>query len=204
LINQQPNSSSPVTEFLIPYANSGPNAIVSAPNHILWFVEYNTSAIGEFNESSKHSTNSRYLRQGELYLHRSPWTVWAESGLPIRQEQPQCLGPQCNRLTCNIPPILDEYANFDPRLRPSRQCYRRCMVHRHNRQQHWKDRPSNGPDYEVSSSHFELGPAELALQNGTSYLWVTESFVNKVARFDMSSNTFQEFTPPVSLVSPVG
>src|SRR5438132_13412746 len=53
LINQQPNSSSPVTEFLIPYANSGPNAIVSAPNHIFWYVEHNTGEIGEFNESSK-------------------------------------------------------------------------------------------------------------------------------------------------------
>src|SRR5437899_10153604 len=53
LVSQQPSSSSPITEFPIPYANPGPNAIVSAPNHIFWFVEYNTGEIGEFNETSK-------------------------------------------------------------------------------------------------------------------------------------------------------
>src|SRR2546422_9974380 len=53
LIHQQPSSNSPITEFPIPYANPGPNAIVSAPNHIFWFVEYNKGEIGEFNETSK-------------------------------------------------------------------------------------------------------------------------------------------------------
>src|SRR2546427_3382262 len=53
LIPQQPSSNSPIAEFPIPYANPGPNAIVSAPNHIFWFVEYNTGEIGEFNETSK-------------------------------------------------------------------------------------------------------------------------------------------------------
>src|SRR4029077_9417135 len=50
---QPPSPNSPITEFPIPFANPGPNAIVSAPNHIFWFVEYNTGEIGEFNETSK-------------------------------------------------------------------------------------------------------------------------------------------------------
>jgi len=56
--------------------------------------------------------------------------------------------------------------------------------------------------YQLPTSN--SGPAEIAVQNGTSYLWITESFVNKIARFDTTTHVFQEFTPSVSLVSPVG
>ena len=64
LVSQQPSSSSPITEFPIPYANPGPNAIVSAPNHIFWFVEYNTGEIGEFNETAKTFSQIPILETG--------------------------------------------------------------------------------------------------------------------------------------------
>lgn len=46
-------------------------------------------------------------------------------------------------------------------------------------------------------------PVEIAKQNGTVYLWFTEA-TGKVARFDTSTNTTQEFTANVPLVYPVG
>lgn len=48
------------------------------------------------------------------------------------------------------------------------------------------------------------GPALMTLQNNTSYLWITETFASKITRFDMNSDTFQEFTPSVPLQYPVG
>jgi streptogramin lyase len=46
-------------------------------------------------------------------------------------------------------------------------------------------------------------PVEIAKQNGTSYLWITEETGN-IARFDMNTDTFQQFTPSLPLVYPVG
>ena len=50
------------------------------------------------------------------------------------------------------------------------------------------------------------GPVEMTLQRGTSYLWVTESYANKIARLDLNSPNagFHEFTPTVSLQNPFG
>src|SRR5205807_619684 len=47
------------------------------------------------------------------------------------------------------------------------------------------------------------GPVEIAQQNASSYLWVTE-ISGKIARFDKISKTFQESTPSVPLSYPVG
>jgi streptogramin lyase len=46
-------------------------------------------------------------------------------------------------------------------------------------------------------------PVEIAKQDGTSYLWITEA-AGKIARFDMTAHSFQVFTPSVSLSYPVG
>src|SRR6267143_6661310 len=46
-VTQQSSSMSPIKEFPIPTASSGPNAIVYAPNQVLWFVQYNVGKIGE-------------------------------------------------------------------------------------------------------------------------------------------------------------
>src|SRR5436853_4152579 len=50
----------------------------------------------------------------------------------------------------------------------------------------------------------DSGPAEVAYQNGTSLLWITESYANRIARFNMTDHTFQEFTPSQPVNSPVG
>ena len=204
LINQQPNSSSPVTEFLIPYANSGPNAIVSAPNHILWFVEYNTGEIGEFNESSKTFNQFPIPETGAI-----PASLALDSLGRIWFTDQNKNSPSVWALNETAsPPTFRQYLTNTPTSTPV------FVLADNVTNDVWftditannigKIDPLTGQitKYPVPTSN--SGPAELALQNGTSYLWITESFANKVARFDRSSNTFQEFTPPVSLVSPVG
>jgi streptogramin lyase len=52
--------------------------------------------------------------------------------------------------------------------------------------------------------HANSGPAELALQAGGSALWLTESIGNRIAMFDISSQTFKEYVPSVPFASPVG
>jgi len=204
LINQQPNSSSPVTEFLIPYANSGPNAIVSAPNHILWFVEYNTGEIGEFNESSKTFNQFPIPETGAI-----PASLALDSLGRIWFTDQNKNSPSVWALNETAsPPTFRQYLTNTPTSTPV------FVLADNVTNDVWftditannigKIDPLTGQITKYPLPTSNSGPAELALQNGTSYLWITESFANKVARFDRSSNTFQEFTPPVSLVSPVG
>src|SRR3989441_12204814 len=206
LINQQPNSSSPVTEFLIPYANSGPNAIVSAPNHILWFVEYNTGEIGEFNESSKAfnqipippETGGAVPASLALDGLGRVWFTDQNKNNP----SVWVLNASASRVT------FHQYLTNTPNSTPVF-----VIVDNGTNDVWFTDTTANnignidhltGQITKFTMPTSNSGPAELALQNGTSYLWVTESFANKVARFDMASHNFQEFTPSVSLVAPVG
>jgi len=204
LIIQQPSSSSPITEFPIPFANPGPNAIVSAPNHIFWFVEYNTGQIGEFNESSKTFNQFPIPETGAI-----PASLALDSLGRIWFTDQNENSPSVWVLNASASPAtFRQYMTSTPTSTPV------FVLADNVTGQVWftdttannigRIDPLTGRITKYSLPTSNSGPAELALQNGTSYLWITESFANKVARFDTSSNTFQEFTPPVSLVSPVG
>jgi virginiamycin B lyase len=201
---QPPSSNSPITEFPIPFANPGPNSIVSAPNHIFWFVEYNTGAIGEFNETAKTfnqfpipeaSATPASLAldgMGRIWFtdqNKTNPSIWVlnASASPVTFHQYLTNTPNstpvfviADNVTNNVW-FTDTTANYIGKI-----------DHLTGRITQWFLPTSNS------------GPAELAFQNNTSYLWITESFANKVARFDMASGHFQEFTPTLSLVSPVG
>jgi virginiamycin B lyase len=204
LIIQQPSSSPPITEFPIPYANPGPNGIVSAPNHIFWFVEYNTGEIGEFNESSKTFNQFPIPETGAI-----PASLALDGSGRIWFTDQNKNSPSVWVLNATASPAtFHQYLTNSPTSTP-------VFVLADNVTNYvWftdttannigKIHPLTGQITKYPLPTSNSGPAELAFQNGTSYLWVTESFANKVARFDMASNTFQEFTPPVSLVSPVG
>lgn len=204
-ITQQPNSNSPITEFQIPYANPGPNAIVSGPNHIFWFVEYNTGEIGEFNESSKTFNQFLIPETGGAI----PASLSLDSSGRIWFTDQNKNSPSIWVLNATAsPPKFNQYLTKTPMSTPV------FVLADNATGDVWftdttannigKIDPITGQVTKYPLPTSNSGPAELALQNGTSYLWITESFENKVARFDMSSNTFQEFTPSVSLVSPVG
>lgn len=199
LVIQQPGSTSPIKEYPIPTLNSGPNAIVYAPNQILWFVQYNVGKIGElfpqngtvkeFNITEAGATPASLAidHSGNIWFTDqklpSIWELYPSNGA-FRQYQTN---------TANSTPVFvladsanhiwftDTTANYVGEIDPATG-----MITK----------------YQLPTSN--SGPAEIAVQNGTSYLWITESFVNKIARLDIANHVFQEFSPSVSLVSPVG
>jgi virginiamycin B lyase len=200
---QPPSSNSPITEFPIPFANPGPNAIVSAPNHIFWFVEYNTGSIGEFNATA--GTFNQFLIPERAAIPAS----LALDGLGrIWFTDQNKTNPSIWVLNASASPVtfhqyLTNTLNSTPVF---------VIVDNVTNNVWFTDTTANyignidhltGLITKYSLPTSNSGPAELAFQN-TTYLWVTESFANKVARFDLASHGFQEFTPSVSLVSPVG
>src|SRR2546427_9610851 len=206
LIPQQPSSNSPITEFPIPYANPGPNAIVSAPNHIFWFVEYNKGEIGEFNETSKAFSQIPIPPETGGAIRAS----LALDGLGrIWFTDQNKNNPSVWVLDASASPVVfHQYLTNTPNSTPVF-----VIVENGNNDVWYPDTTANnigkidhltGQMTKFTLPTSNSGPAELAFQNGTSYLWVTESFANKVARFDTASSSFQEFTPSISLVSPVG
>jgi streptogramin lyase len=58
------------------------------------------------------------------------------------------------------------------------------------------DNSNNITEYSTPTPN--SGPAGMVSQNGTSYLWITELYANKIARFDTSTDAFIEYTEPVS------
>jgi virginiamycin B lyase len=205
LISQQPSSNSPITEFPIPYTNPGPNAIVSAPNHIFWFVEYNTGQIGEFNETAKAFNQISIPETGGAIpaslaldgLGRIWFTDQNKNNPSVWVLNASAFPVTFHRYLTNTPNSTPVFVIVDNSTNDA--WYTDTTANNIGRIDHLTGQITR---FTLPTSN--SGPAELALQNGTSYLWVTESFANKVARFDMASHNFQEFTPSVSLVSPVG
>ena len=207
LVSQQPSSNSSITEFPIPFTGSGPNAIVSAPNHIFWFVEYNTGEIGEFNETAKSNPFNQFP------IPEAGGAIPASLALDglgrIWFTDQNKNSPSVWVLDASSSPVtFHQYVTNTPNSTPVF-----VIVDNATNDVWFTDTTANSigkvdhltgqiTDYPLPTSN--SGPAELALQSGTSYIWITESFANKVARFDMTSHDFQEFTPSVSLVSPVG
>lgn len=198
-VSQQPSSGSPITEYSIPTNNSGPNAIVYAPNRVLWFVQYNVGKIGElfpatrtvkeFNITEVGATPASLALDGSgnlWFTDQKVPSIWVltPSNNTFRQFPTNVpnstpvfvLADSANRIW-----FTDTTANYVGEIGSGTGIISR---------------------YQLPTSN--SGPAEIALQSGTSYLWITESFSNKIARFDMTTHVFQEFTPSVSLVSPVG
>ena len=205
LISQQSSSDSSIAEFPIPYMNPGPNAIVSAPNHIFWFVEYNTGEIGEFNETAKAFNQIPIPETGGAI----PASLALDGLGRIWFTDQNKNNPSVWVLDASASPVaFHQYLTNTPNSTPVF-----VIVDNGNNDVWFTDTTANnigkidhltGQMTKFTLPTSNSGPAELAFQNGTSYLWVTESFANKVARFDTASSSFQEFTPSISLVSPVG
>jgi virginiamycin B lyase len=198
-VSQQSSSSSPIKEYPVPTLNSGPNAIVYAPNQVLWFVQYNVGKIGElfpqngtvkeFNITEVGATPASLAidHSGNIWFTDqkvpSIWKLYPSNGT-FRQYQTNIanstpvfvLADSANHLW-----FTDTTANYVGELDPGTGIITK---------------------YQLPTAN--SGPAEIAIQNKTSYLWVTESFANKIARLDTTTHLFQEFTPSISLVSPVG
>ena len=187
---------------MIPTANSGPDAIISGPNQTLWFTELSAGKIGEFN-----STTLSFIQEFTIpyETHANPATL-AMDGLgriwftDQNQSYPSVWMFDTNhvfhRFLTNVP---NSTPVFVLPVQPIDIWFTDTTANYLGEINYTSGRVTQ---YPLPTSR--SGPTEIALQRGTSYLWITESYSSKIARFDMNSHTFKEFTPSVSLKYPIG
>jgi len=199
IVRQQPTLSSPIKEFPIQSANAGPNAIVHAPNGSFWFVEYNIGKIGELSPSSgtirEFNINETGATPASLAIEASGDIWFTDQKIPsVWVFHPS--SATFHRYVTNVPNSTPVFVIADPSNRIWFTDTTANYVGNLD--------PLTGVivPYHLPTSN--SGPAELAVENGTSYLWISESFTNKIARFDAASHSFQEYAPSFSLLSPVG
>jgi virginiamycin B lyase len=193
----------PITNYSIPTTNSVPDAIILGPdNHTLWFTEIGVGNIGEFNsQTNSFGTTHPINESGAM-----PATLAADNrGLIWFTDQNQ-----------NSPSIWflnttsGTFHRFSTNSSPSDPIF--VMVDPTTNYVWFTDYYGNylgeitGPNAPLVK-HSLPGPnsypVEIAKQNGSPYLWITEAN-DKIARFDTSTNTTQEYIPSVSLLYPVG
>lgn len=191
-----------INNYTIPgILNSEPDAIVAGPNHTLWFTEYGNGSIGEFNSSSKAFVNYPIEKgaipvtltfdgSGEIWFtdqNPSSPSIWLmnTTGTPTFQPYPT-----------NVKNSSPVFVLSDPSTRnvwftDTTGDYLGEMNHATHQM----------TKFAAPTSY--SGPVELAFQNGTSYIWLSE-ISGKIARFDIATATFQEYNPTVPLSYPVG
>ena len=193
------SSSGMITEYQIPTSSSGPEAIISAPNQIFWFTEFNTGKIGELfgqngtihefkaNATGVEPASLAMDKQGRVWFsdtsgHGSIWVFNPDTTVFRR----------FNTITSNAFPLslfIDQANNtwftevtadkIGEILYPS------CTI----------------AEYPFPSGS---GPAGIAHQDGTPLLWITETYSNRIAKFNMTDRTYHEFTPSQTIYSPLG
>ena len=195
-------SGSPVEEFPIPLSNAGPLSIAQAPDGSFWLAEFSAGAIAQFIPSNQ--TFRQYPLPGTGHL---PAYVTVDSkGMVWFSDQGGhgaiwMFDPNDRNFTEHLTPCgfsdpvgvqVDVSGNV------------------------WFAEDSCNalgelvyPGYSAVDYVFpeqQSGPAELAIQNkaGGEAVWVTESLGNRVAEFNVTAHSFQEFTTSAPFTSPVG
>lgn len=182
--------------------NSVPNAIIAgADNHTFWFTEYGAGKIGEFDSSKgvvthEYSVGSKAMpatlaidAQGIVWFtdqdpnSPSVWSLNSTSGIltpfPTGVSPSDPIFVLVDPSTNNVW-FTDYYGNYLGEISGSTH-----QMIKHSL-------PS-------ANSY----PVEMVKQNGTTYFWITEA-TGKIARFDTSTNTTQEFNPSIPISYPVG
>jgi virginiamycin B lyase len=197
----QQNSPFPISNYTLPTANSVPDAIIAGLNHDLWFTEYGAGKIGEFDSVAKNFTEYQIPVAGATpatLAFYGPDLVWFTDQNP---NSPSVW--MFNTTSHGFRQFLTNATNSGPVFVLADQATKSI----------WFTDTTGAYLGEINVTTLKMirfsapasysGPVEIAMQNGTSYLWVTE-ISGKIARFDTSSNSFQEFTPLVPLSYPVG
>jgi virginiamycin B lyase len=201
VLAQQQQTDSPIKEFPVPTPNSGPLAIVSTANQTFWFTEYNAGRIGEFfaingsfhefpvPENGARPAALAVDAQGRVWFsdQSASGTIWM-------------FNPSNSAFTShkiNTPNSIPLFILID---KQSNVWFTEELGNKLGELSY--------PTY-TTMTEFPLPtansqPVEMAAQQNTSIIWVTETHANKIAKFDTTSRSFQEFDPSVSLKSPVG
>jgi streptogramin lyase len=198
----QVNTSSPIKFFTIPTSNSGPNAIISAPNDTFWFVEFTAGKLGEFfaqNDSFKEFPIPENNSIPSSLTMDSLGRIWFsdQSG---------------NGSIWMFDPATDHFTQFDtlsPKSTP-------LFLIADDQNNIWFTESTANKLSELSYPGYKMteytlptsnsGPVEITFGQNKSVIWITETYTGKIARFNVNTHTFVEYSPPsfVSLKSPVG
>ena len=191
----------PISNYTLPTANSVPDAIVKGVNHKLWFTEYGAGKIGVFDEVAKNFTE--YLIPGAgatpaTLTFDGPDRVWFTDQNP---SSPSVW--MFNTTSHGFRQLSTNATNSSPIFVLADPTSRTVWFTDTTAAYLGEISPVTLQMTKFSAPAANSGPVEIALQNGTSYLWVTE-ISGKIARFDTVTHTFEEITPSVPLSYPVG
>lgn len=195
------NSPFLISNFTVPTSNSVPDAIVVGLNHKLWFTEYGAGKIGEFDSVTKNFTEYAIPGSGATpatLAFYGPDQVWFTDQNP---SSPSIW--MFNTTSHGFHRLLTDAKNSGPVFVLADQTTKSVWFTDTTAAYLGRINVGSLQMTKFNSTASYSGPVEVALQNGTPYLWATE-ISGKIARFDTASDTFQEFTPSVSLSYPVG
>jgi virginiamycin B lyase len=191
-----------IRQFPIPTNNSGPNAIISAPNHTFWFVEFTAGKLGEFfgqNSSFKEFPIPENASIPSSLAIDGLGNIWfsdqSGSGSIWKFDPSARHFSQYSTLTKKSAPLFilvdsqnDIWFTETTANKIGELAYPGYQM----------------VEYTLPSANSE--PVEMAWSLDRTSIWITETQTGKIARFDLSSHSFVEYSPPSSLglKNPVG
>ncbi|TMI26555.1 hypothetical protein E6H36_05375 [Candidatus Bathyarchaeota archaeon] len=206
--SNQPGAS--FVEISIPTTNSGSNAIAAGPNHTFWFTEFNISRIGEYTPFNMSYPFHEYQVPEENAV---PATITFDNSTGKVWFTDQKNGAGSVWMFDRTRPLSTAFTQYNTSITGSVPV--QVMVDGQGNV--WftelvgnKLGKLNYPSYsltEYSLPTSNAGPAEIAFQTGPQgqlLVWVTETYADKVARLDTSTNTFKECVSPNGIHAPVG
>ena len=194
--------TSEIKQFQIPTNNSGPNAIISAPNAAFWFVEFRAGKLGEF-----------FARNDSFKEFAIPENNSVPASLALDGLGNIWFSDQSGQGSIwKFDPHTNNFTQFDTLTKDSTPLF--ILVDREN-DVWFTETTANRigeliyPEHkmvEYTLPTSNSGPVELAWGQNESYLWITETYTGKIARFEVNSHSFFEYSPPnsLSLRYPVG
>jgi len=194
--------SNPIKQFPIPTTNSGPNAMISAPNDTFWFVEFSAGKLGEFfaqnssfkeftipeNHSIPASLAIDHLENIWFSDQSAPGSVWSFDPRTAHFTQYKTLTATSTPLFILVDSLNNIWFTETTQNRLGELTYPTYTM----------------TEYILPSAN--SGPVELAFGLNQSIIWITETLTGKIASFNTVTHSFREFTPPSSnyLDFPVG
>ncbi len=193
----------PIANYIIPTQNSVPDAIILGPdNHTFWFTEIGAGNIGEFDSQTGTFGTTHHINE----TGAMPATLAADNRGLIWFTDQNLNSPSVWYLNTTS----GVFHRFSTNSSPSDPIF--IMVDSTTNYVWFTDYYGNylgeitGPGATLTKHSLpepNSYPVEIAKQNGAPYLWISEAN-DKIARFDTSTNTTQEYRPSVSLSYPVG